>query len=54
MRDYAEAYSITCRTNKHAGVWVVTRLRDGRLMTSGGVERCLRWVRSWGDARLND
>jgi hypothetical protein len=33
-------------------LWSVTRDEDGRLMNTGSLFECLRWVKAWGDVDL--
>jgi hypothetical protein len=46
------AYRITTTLGKYGGDWIVIRKRDGKIMTSGSVFTCCRWVAVWGNVRL--
>lgn len=46
-------YTVTCQAGKYLENWVVTRVRDGKIMTQGSVTTCLRWVNVWGPMYAN-
>lgn len=41
-------FTVTCTTNRYGGKWIVTRVRDGKVMTEGSVHTCCRWISVWG------
>jgi hypothetical protein len=41
-------YRILSWSDLYSGKWLVIRVSDLRIMTSGSVHDCLRWVKVWG------
>lgn len=46
------AYRIFTVRGKYGNDWVVMLKRNGRIMTSGSVFHCCRWVTVWGNVRM--
>lgn len=41
-------YRIAAWSDLYGGDWVVVRVRDRRIMTTGHVWHCAQWVKVWG------
>lgn len=48
-RTSTSKYAIRCWSDLYGGLWQVVRVEDRRIIHSGSLYECLRWVKTWGD-----
>lgn len=54
MVDPWEKFRVRCWAGYYGEQWLVVRVADRRIMTSGGIVTCLRWMDVWAPTPMGD